>query len=160
MLGGVAAAVFVVVGIVDLLIQRRLFLHEMRMTRTETTREYKDMEGDPHVRGELRRLRRELAAQPVRTGLRHAVVAVMHQDHVVGLRYVPGETPVPFVVCKGRGAVGRRMLAEAGRLALPIVGDAALAPALFGHAVGHPIRRELFDPVARLLYGSGLGKAP
>jgi type III secretion protein U len=159
MLTVTAAVVFVVVGLVDLLIQRHLFLREMRMSHTEVKREYKDMEGDPHLRGEQRRLRRELASPKVRLGMRNAVLAVIHHGHFVGLRYKRGETSVPCVACKGRGDVAARMLAEARRRAIPIVEDGALAGALFGHAVGHPIRRELFDPVARILIDTGIGKA-
>lgn len=158
MLATTAAMVFVVIGIADLLIQRQLFRREMRMSHTEVKREYKDMEGDPHVRGEQRRLRRELAAPKVRLGLRNAVIAFSHRGHFVGLRYKQGETAVPFVACKGRGDVAVRMLAEARGRAIPIVEDAALAVALCGHAVGHPIRRDFYDPVARALIAAGSGK--
>jgi flagellar biosynthesis protein FlhB len=46
------AVCFIVFGVLDLILQRRLFTREMRMTQTEAKREHKNMEGDPHIRHE------------------------------------------------------------------------------------------------------------
>jgi type III secretory pathway component EscU len=54
------AVCFIVFGVLDLILQRRLFTREMRMTQTEAKREHKNMEGDPHIRHEQQRLRRRL----------------------------------------------------------------------------------------------------
>jgi type III secretion protein U len=150
-----AAVAFVAIGLLDLLVQRRLFLRDMRMTRTETKREVKDLEGDPLIRGERRRMRRQLTTRP-RVGLREAVVAVFHHDRIVGLRYRPGETPIPVVVCKGSGAAGMAMLAEASQLGIPIVDNDALVAALAArHAVGDTVVPDLFKPVADTLVAAG-----
>jgi type III secretion protein U len=147
-----AAFVFVAIGLVDVLIQRQLFLRDMKMTRTEYKREQKDLEGDPLIRSERRRVRRSFAVSQFRTGLRHAVVAVAHGDRIVGLRYRSGETPVPIVVSKGIGDEGRRMLAEAHELGIPVIDDAALVVALAEHhAVGSMIQNAYFRPVAEIL---------
>jgi len=152
-----AAVAFVAIGLVDLLVQRRLFLRDMRMTRTESKREVKDLEGDPLIRGERRRMRHQLTFERrVRVGLRHAVVAVVHDDRIVGLRYRPGETPIPVVVCKGRGEAGLRMRTEARHLGMKIVDNAALVADLTArHAVGDQIVPDLFQPVAEMLVAAG-----
>src|SRR5215469_6199441 len=100
-LAATAAVAFVAIGLLDLLVQRRLFLRDMRMTRTESKRELKDLEGDPLIRGERRRIRQQVVGRNIRVGIRHAVIAIVHENQVVGLRYRPDETPVPVVVCKG-----------------------------------------------------------
>jgi type III secretion protein U len=146
-----AALVFIAIGLVDVIIQRQLFLHDMRMTRTEFQREHKDLEGDPLIRSERRRIRHSLVGG-ARIGLRHAIVVVAHGDTIVGLRYRPGETPVPVVVCKGLGDKGRRMLTDALDLGIPIVDDAVLAAALAErHAVGEILQSEFFTQVAEIL---------
>jgi type III secretion protein U len=155
-LAATAAVTFAAIGLLDLLIQRRLFLRDMRMTRTESKRELKDLEGDPLIRGERRRMRRQLTTQRVRVGLREAVVAVFHDDRLVGLRYRPGETPIPVVVCKGSGAAGTAMLAEARQIGVPIVDNGALVAALAArHAVGDTIVPDLFKAVADVLVAVG-----
>jgi type III secretion protein U len=158
LLAGFIAAVLVVAGLIDILVQRRLFLREMRMTRTERKREHKDTEGDPLVRREQRQLRRELGTQPGRFGLRSAVIVIADGEHLVGLRYDAVECPVPLVVCKGRDRVAEELRHQARRLAIPVIEDAALAAALHGHPVGQAIRSEHFDRVAWALFGAGLGK--
>ena len=146
------AFVFLAIGLVDVLIQRRLFLRDMRMTRTEYKREQKDLEGDPLIRSERRRVARRLSIGRTRTGIRHAIVAVAHDDTIVGLRYKAGETPVPTIVSKGVGEDGLRMLAEARELGIPVVDDAALVLALAkDHTVGKIIQSQYFRPVAEIL---------
>ncbi len=155
-LAATAAVAFVAIGILDLLVQRRLFLRDMRMTRTESKREVKDLEGDPLIRGERRRMRTQFTGRRIRVGIRHAVIAVRHEDQIVGLRYRPGETPVPVVVCKGRGEAGRTMLAEARQLGIPIVDNATFAAALAAqHAVGQTIVPDLFKVAAETLVAAG-----
>lgn len=151
-LAATAAVAFVAIGLLDLLVQRRLFLRDMRMTRTESKRETKDLEGDPLIRGERRRMRRQLAGQRLRGGIRQAVVAVFHHDRIVGVRYRPGETPIPVIVCKGSGANGRAMLAEARQLGTPTVDNETLVAALAArHAVGDTVVPALFKDVAEIL---------
>jgi type III secretion protein U len=153
-----AAVAFMAVGIFDLLIQRQLFLRDMRMTRTENKRERKDLEGDPLIRRERRR-RRELqaAGHLVRVGVSRAVIAIMHGNQVVGLRYRAGETPVPFVVCKADGEAGVAMLAELREHGIPVVDDAEFVAALAAkHIAGDMIDAELFPAAARALVRAGI----
>jgi type III secretion protein U len=151
-----AVIAFVVIGVLDMPLQRRLFLREMRMTRTEQKREFKELEGDPLIKGERRRLWSMMAGQQVRKGVRHAVVVIAHEDRVVGLRYDREEAPVPLIVSKGRGRAGDEMLAEARRLGIPVVEDASMVDGLIGHPIGDRIPQDLFSAVARLLVRFGI----
>jgi type III secretion protein U len=155
-LAATAAVAFVAIGLLDLVVQRRLFLRDMRMTRTESKREVKDLEGDPLIRGERRRVRQQVAGRNVRVGIRHAVVAIAHEDQIVGLRYRPGETPVPVVVCKADGEAGTAMQVEARQFGIPMVDNAAFVTALGArHAVGDTIVPELFQVAAETLVAAG-----
>jgi type III secretion protein U len=157
-LAATAAVAFMAVGIFDLLIQRQLFLRDMRMTRTENKRERKDLEGDPLIRRERHRRRVQQAAGG-RVGVSRAVIGIMHGDRVVGLRYRAGETPVPFVVCKADGEAGAAMLAELRERGIPIVDDAEFVAALAAkHNAGDIIDAELFPATARALVGAGLSR--
>jgi len=108
---------FVVVGIIDVGLQRLIFLRDMRMTRTEFKREMKDVEGDPVIKRERVRRAREATTLAVKLGLRNASIVVGQTDGaVVGLRFVPGETPIPVIVCKGNQDQARTLIAEASQL--------------------------------------------
>lgn len=152
-----AAIAFVAIGLLDVLLQHRLFLRDMRMTRTEHKRELKDLEGDPLIRSERRRIRRQVGTGQMRAGVKHAVVVIAHGDKAVGLRYNRVDAQVPTVVSKGRDDAGREMLAEARRLGIPVIDDAAVLERLINrHAIGDRIRQDLYNPVARILVNLGL----
>ena len=72
-----ATVAFIVIGLIDMPIQRSIFLREMRMTTSEAKREFRDMEGDPLVQQEFGRLRRESVSRPLRIGIRNANLAIV-----------------------------------------------------------------------------------
>jgi type III secretion protein U len=152
-----AVVAFMAIGLLDVMVQRQLFLRDMRMTRTESKRELRDLQGDPLIRSERRRLGQRIAGSSVRVGIRHAVIAIVHENQIVGLRYKPGETPVPVVVSKGDGEAGAAMLAEARRLGLPIVDNATFVKDLATrHRIGDVIAADLFEIAARTLIAAGI----
>lgn len=151
-----AVIAFVVIGILDMPLQRHLFLKEMRMSLTEKKKEMKELEGNPLIKAERRRLQFLFGARQVRKGVRHAAVVVAHEDRVVGLLYHREEEPVPLICSKARGQAGDDMVAEARRLGIPVVEDPSLVDLLISHAVGDRIPADAFTDVARLLVRFGI----
>ncbi|GAB1583928.1 EscU/YscU/HrcU family type III secretion system export apparatus switch protein [Phyllobacterium phragmitis] len=151
-----AVVVFLVVGLCDVLLQRWLFRRDMRMTKTESKREQKDMEGDPLLRRERMRRRRELAG--ARIGLQNASLLIGDPDGlVVGIRYLRGETPVPIMVCRARGDAARAMLRQAGEQGTPFSRDGDLAREIAtGASVGEPIPESCFQRAANSLVAANL----
>ena len=151
-----AVIAFVVIGILDMPLQRHLFLKEMRMSLTEKKKEMKEQDGNPLIKAQRRRLQFMFAKKKVRKGVRHAAFVVAQEDRVVGLLYHREEAPVPLIVSKGRGQAGDEMVAEARRLGIPVVEDASLVDLLIGHAIGNRIPQDAFTDVARLLVRFGI----
>jgi len=151
-----AVIAFVIIGVLDMPLQRHLFLREMRMSLTEKKKEMKELEGNPQIKAERRRLQFMFAARQVRKGVRHAAVVIAQEDRVVGLRYDREEAPVPLIVSKGRGQAGDEMVAEARRLGIPVVEDASLVDLLIPHAIGDRIPQDAYTDVARLLVRFGI----
>ncbi len=56
-----------VLALIDLAMQKYFFAKRMRMTQVEVVKEYKDMEGDPHVKGQRRALAQQLAQRSRRS---------------------------------------------------------------------------------------------
>ena len=151
----IAVGAFLAAGIVDVLIQRWLFLRDMKMSASELKREFKEQEGDPHVRGAHRR-HREADAQLPRTGLRRATVLIRGRDVAVGLRYVPGESGVPVIVCRARGAAAEIMAAAAAELGIPRAPDHGLAAALAKRSPpGSNLPNRYFERAAKAIYATG-----
>lgn len=129
---------------------RRRHLRALRMTPDEVRRERRDDEGDPHVRGERRRLHRAaLEAGPVA----RATCVVVNPTHVaVALRHDRFGDAAPRVLAKGTGDAAARIRSAARRAGVPVVRDVALARALFRLAeVGEEIPESLYDAAAAVL---------
>jgi type III secretion protein U len=153
-----AIVAFLIIGFIDALVQRRLFLRDMRMTKTEYKREQKDLEGDPLIRGERRRIRRR-ALSEAGTGLRRAAFALVGGDKIVALRYDGVKVIVPTVAAKAEGAKFETALERARTLGIPIVENAVLTAAIFeSHPLGKSLNRQFFEPVISILSNLGLLK--
>lgn len=151
-----AIAIMLLAGLADLLLQRWLFLREMRMTKTEAKRERKDQDGSPEIKGARSRLRRQ-ATTGERLGLSRAVVLIAGDGYAVGLRYVPGETEVPIVVCRGRGAQAANLMADARGQDIPLYHDPDLAAGLAARtAPGEAVPPPLFKGVATAMFATGV----
>ena len=155
-LAAIAVGAFLVIGFCDIFLQRWLFLREMRMTKTESKREQKDMEGDPQIRQERQRQRRNTASG--KTGLKNAVLLIGDPGTIaVGIRYIRGETPVPIVVCRASGPDAAEMNRQAGAMGIPLSIDGDLARQIAGTAsIGNAVPERAFQPVANALVAAGL----
>ncbi|MEH2628713.1 type III secretion protein U [Bradyrhizobium sp. AZCC 1719] len=153
---GIGIAFLLTTGLIDILLQRWLFLREMRMTITESKRELQDQEGNPLVRSARRRQREQQAQEPA-IGPRHATLFVRGDGVVIGLRYIRGETSVPIVVCRASGAAAQSLLDIAASARIPVVPDAALARGLRRKPrLGSAIASQQFERVARAMLAAGL----
>lgn len=149
---------FLIVGIVDVLLQNWLFGRDMKMTKTERKRETRDADGDPMVRQQRQRQRREMQALATKTGLMQASLLIgTPEGWTVGIRYVRGETPVPMLVCRAMPDQARTMITEALLAGIPVVRDDGLATAISRAArTGEPVPEACFQPVADLLVAARL----
>lgn len=152
-----AAMMFVVAAAVDVVLQKQLFLDEMKMTKTEAKKERKEQDGDPTIKSARKRLQREAANQRFQVGVKAASVFVYTPGSIAGMRYVPAEAQVPILVCRARAPGDLRVMAEARARGVPLVEDAILTEGLMsGASVGEPIPRETFAAAARVLQDVGL----
>ncbi len=147
----VATVFYFASGMIDLLIQKWLFMRDMRMTKTEVKRESKDTNGNPLVKGQQRRLRREAGSGP-RLGFAQATLMVCTSGLAVGLRYVKGETPLPMVVCRAAGDASKLMVDAARAQGMPMFWNQPLATDLAaGVQVGKVITLKFFPRVAQAI---------
>jgi type III secretion protein U len=151
-----AVIAFVVIGVLDMPLQRHLFLREMRMSLTEKKREFKEQDGNPLIKAQRRRLQSMFAKKKVRKGVRHAAFVIAQEDRVVGILYHRVDEPLPLICSKAHGQAGDEMVAEARRLGIPVVEDASLVDVLIPHAVGDQIPQDSYTDIARLLVRFGI----
>lgn len=98
----VAFGVFVVIGAFDYRLQKWLFVRRNRQSKDEQKREHKESDGNPEMKGERKRLARELSQEGPKRGIGRATVVVVNPVHyAVALRYDPAEFPLPVVLARG-----------------------------------------------------------
>lgn len=144
-----------VLALIDLSLQKHFFAKRMRMTQVEVVKEYKDMEGDPHVKGQRRALAHQLAQEEPKVKLpklEEADMLVVNPTHfAVALYYRPGKTPLPLLISKGTDAEARALIVRAKAADVPVIQCVWLARMLYTKQLGASIPRETLQAVA-LIY--------
>ena len=136
----------------DYLWQRYRFAERMKMTKEETKEDYKQSEGDPHVKAKLKQIRAQRGRQRMMQNVPKATVIVTNPTHYsVALRYETGDA-APVCVAKGVDALALRIREVAREHKVPIVENVPLARALYAAVdVDETIPREHFEAAARVI---------
>ncbi|THD62263.1 flagellar biosynthesis protein FlhB [Phenylobacterium sp.] len=125
-------AFLVVVAGADWLWQRQRFMQRMRMTKEEIKEDYKQSEGDPHIKAKQRQMRNERSKRRMMAQVPKATVVVMNPTHyAVALRYEPGEAPAPICVAKGLDSLALKIREIAEEAGVAVIEDPPLARALY-----------------------------
>lgn len=124
--------VLIVVAVIDLAFQRYEHYQNMRMTKQEVKDEYKQTEGDPHVRARLRALRAERARQRMIQNVPSADVVITNPTHYsIALKYDPDEMDAPMCVAKGVDDIALRIREVAKQHDVIIYENVPLARSLY-----------------------------
>jgi flagellar biosynthetic protein FlhB len=136
----------------DYFVVRRRTNKQLRMTKEEVKQEYKNTEGDPLIKAQIRARQMAMARNRQMADVPTADVVMVNPTHVaVALRYEP-QKGAPRVVAKGQGPLATKIRELAAEHRVPMVEDKPLARALYGGVdVGHEIPAEFFGTVAKVL---------
>jgi type III secretion protein U len=149
----IMAGLFLVLGALDIGIQKWLFMRDQRMTLSEQKRERKDNEGDPEIKKQHRRSRQGSA----KTGLSNANFAIRSATIVLAMRYNIKDAAVPVLIARGVESGMDPLLAELRSLGVPIVSDSAAVRSISaGLKVGEAVSKEMFAPVISCMREAGL----
>jgi len=138
-------------ALIDFMYQKYKMEEKMKMTHQEIKDEYKQMEGDPHVKGKRKQKQREMSMNRMMQAVPGSDVVVANPTHfAVALRYSKDDYS-PVVVAKGADLVAQKIKAIARDNNVPVVENKPLARNLFWNLeVGDSIPAELFKVVAEL----------
>jgi flagellar biosynthetic protein FlhB len=148
------AAIFLfILSLADYAFQRHRFLEGLKMTKQEVKDEQRDTEGDPLIRGRIRRIQREMARKRMMTEVPKADVVITNPTHyAVALAYRMESMEAPQVVAKGVGFLALRIKELAQQHRVPIVENKPLAQTLYKTVdLGRFIPPHLYKAVAEIL---------
>jgi flagellar biosynthetic protein FlhB len=125
----------------------------LRMTRQEIREESKESDGNPEVKGRIRRLQHQLSRRRMMEQVPTADVVITNPTHyAVALRYDDRSMRAPVVVAKGADLIAARIRELAKEHGVPLVEAPPLARALHaGCELGDEIPARLYAVVAQLL---------
>ena len=140
-------------SIFDYFYQRLVFMKQMRMSKQELKDEYKQQEGDPHIKGKLKQIRREKARQRMMANVPKADVIVTNPTHYsVALQYDTATMAAPRIVAMGTDDVALRIREVAEKHKIILVRNPPLARALYDTGeLDKEIPIEHFQAVAKVI---------
>ena len=127
---GAVVAMLAVVAIADYFFQYRQWYERQKMSLQEMKQEFKQAEGDPHVKGRIRQLRHARMKKRMMTAVPKASVIITNPTHyAVALSYERGMS-APVCVAKGVDLIALKIREIAKAHDIPIVENVPLARAL------------------------------
>ena len=137
----------------DVPYQRWHWRQKLKMTKQEVRDEFKEQEGNPHVKAKIRQIARQLSQRRMMEAVPTADVVVTNPTHfAVALKYEAGKMRAPKVVAKGTDELALKIREIAGAHRVSIVEAPPLARALYRHAeLEREIPVNLYAAVAQVL---------
>ncbi|GLR98318.1 MULTISPECIES: flagellar biosynthesis protein FlhB [Bradyrhizobium] len=151
LLGAVVAAL-AIVAIADYFFQYRSWFQRQKMSLQEIKEEFKQSEGDPHIKGKIRQLRQQRAKKRMMAAVPKASVIITNPTHYsVALSYERGMS-APICVAKGVDNLAFKIREIAREHDIPIVENVPLARALYATVdIDQEIPTEHYHAVAEVI---------
>lgn len=143
----------IIIGIIDRQYQTWEYNKSIKMTKQEVKDEWKNIEGDPKIKGKIRSFQMKIMQQKMMSKVKDADVVVVNPTHyAVAIMYDPQKVPAPVVLAKGVDFVAFKIREIAKNNGIPIVENKPLARSLYKMVeVDHLIPQELYVAVAEIL---------
>jgi flagellar biosynthesis protein FlhB len=149
----VLAAVLIAFSLIDVPIQKLLYMREQRMSKQDLKEEHKNNEGRPEVKSRIRQLQRQMARRSIRKTVPDADVVVVNPTHyAVALKYDENKAQAPFVLAKGIDETALFIRQVARENKVEILELPPLARAIYNSSqVNQQIPAVLYRAVAQVL---------
>ena len=143
---------FAVLAFADWFYQKKKFSNDMKMTKQEVKDEYKNTEGNPQIKGAIRRKMQEASRRRMMQQLPEADVVITNPTHLaVALKYDKEVAEAPIVIGKGADYLAEKIKETARENHIEIVENKPLARMLYHNVeLGDQIPPELYQMVAEI----------
>ena len=147
------SAVMILISAIDVPFQLWQHRKQLKMTKQEVKDEHKNTEGDPEVKGHIRRMQQEMAMRRMMDEVPSADVVITNPTHfAVALRYKEPEMRAPIVVAKGVDLTAARIREIAQEHNVALFEAPPLARALYASTdINDEIPGALYLAVAQVL---------
>lgn len=146
------SAVMIVLAALDYFYQGWEHKESLKMSKQEVKEEYKQMEGNPQIKGKIKERQRAMAMQRMMQEVPKADVIVTNPTHfAVAIKYEQSMS-APVIVAKGQDFLAQRIKEVAKENKVTIVENKPLARTLYSTVdVGSTVPPQLYQAVAEVL---------
>lgn len=125
----------------------------IKMTKQEVKEEYKQMEGDPKVKGKIKEKQRAFAMSRMMQQVPKADVIIRNPTHyAIAIKYDIENDNAPIVLAKGKDNIAMKIVDKATEYSINIVENVPLARALYASTdINQEIPLEYYESVAEIL---------
>lgn len=148
-----AGIAFLVIAAMDYGVTKWKFMQDQKMSFKEVKDEYKNSEGDPHVKAALRQKRQQLLRKAMKDSVPDADFVVTNPIHVAcAIKYDAQTMESPTLVAKGAELFAKEIKEIAMANDVPVIENPPVARALYRLVeVNHQIPPDLYKAVAEIL---------
>ncbi len=146
----ISAVFFLAVSVPDFIFQKRQFIESLKMSKQEVKEEYKELEGDPLIKGRMKQRMREILTRNMVLNVPKADVVITNPTHyAVAVQYDRDTMSAPMVIAKGQDNLALRIKEIARENNVPVMENKPLARALYAQVeIGDMIPPEYFQAMA------------
>lgn len=144
---------FIGVAILDRVWVKHSFIKKMMMSMRDIKQEYKNDEGDPHIKQHRKQMHQEWANSNAVGSAGDAAALLVNPTHLaIAIDYDKDNCPVPVIAAKGQGPLAAAMRAAAEDNQVPIIRHVATARKLWARGeIGEIVPEDMFDAVAEVI---------
>lgn len=160
-LAAVMLIIIFVYSMIDLFLTRKEYFDKLKMSKQEIKDEFKNMEGDPHIKAKIRQIQMQAARKRMMSAVPTADVVITNPTHyAVAIVYDETKHFAPVVVAKGVDNIAIQIKKIARENGVHVVQNPPLARSLYKEVeIDHPIPDMMFTAVAEVLaYVYKMGK--
>jgi len=144
--------IIIIFAIIDFYFSRHYYMKSLRMSKQEIKDEFKNMEGDPQVKGRIRRIQMQMAQKRMMSNVPNADVVITNPTHyAIALKYDNKVNSAPIVVGKGVDFLALKIKDIARENKIPIIENPALARSLYDQIdIDKEIPSEFYKAMAEI----------
>lgn len=145
---------FLVIAVADFIYQKKSFANEMKMEKFEVKQEYKNTEGDPHIKGKRRQIAQEIAYQDgPANSVRRAQAVITNPTHLaIAIGYERNVDPAPYILIMGKEFLAEKIIKLAAEYDVPVLRNIPLARELWEEGeVDEFVPESTYDALSKVI---------
>lgn len=145
---------FIVIAVADFIYQKKTFAKEMRMEKFEVKQEYKNTEGDPHIKGKRKQIAQEIAySDGPAGGVKKAKAVITNPTHLaIAIGFERELDAAPYILVMGKDLMAERIIKLAEQYDVPVVRNIRLAHRLWDSGeIYQYIPEDTYEALAEIL---------